>query len=153
MSYRDSRCAAWDTSTTWSGRTTAFQTNRVFSAMLRSCVIRSRLEVDRSSFTAGQSVSILIVGSWCLGCVSTGGGHFKHMMWTGHRRRRYGGRGHVTPRDPPPKIRKKIFSDNYYVKFWHFGQKSCKIREFCNFFSDKYHKISGIWVLFRARIM
>jgi len=41
-----------------------------------------------------------------------------------------GGGGHVP--SPPKKYREKYFSGKYYVKFWHFfGQKSCKIREFC----------------------
>jgi len=47
-----------------------------------------------------------------------------------------GGRG---ARAPPPKIREKYLSGNYHVKFGHF--------------SGKYHKNSGILILFRAKIM
>jgi len=40
-----------------------------------------------------------------------------------------GGKGSTCP---PTKIRrKKYFLAHYYVKFGHFSDKSCKIREFC----------------------
>ena len=65
-----------------------------------------------------------------------------------HRRRRRGQGGHV-----PPKIGENIFSGNYYVKFGHFsGKNQEKFGNFVNF-SGKYHKNSGILIIYRARIM
>lgn len=53
----------------------------------------------------------------------------------------------------PPKIGKKYFLGNYYVKFWHFSGKN--LVKFGNFvsFSGKYNKNSGILTIFRARIV
>jgi len=45
---------------------------------------------------------------------------------------------------------KKYFSGNSYVKFWHFSAKNhVKFGNFINF-SGKYHKNSGIWLIFRT---
>jgi len=53
----------------------------------------------------------------------------------------------------PPKIGENIFSGNYYVKFGHFsGKNQEKFGNFVNF-SGKYHKNSGILIIYRARIM
>jgi len=53
----------------------------------------------------------------------------------------------------PLKFGRKYFSANYYVKFGHFSSKNhVKFGNFVNF-SGKYHKNSGILVIFRARIM
>ena len=64
----------------------------------------------------------------------------------GHRSRRRESRGgHV-----PPKIREKYFSGNYYVKLGHFVSKNhVKFGNFGNS-SGKYHKNSGILLIFRA---
>jgi len=60
-----------------------------------------------------------------------------------------GQEGHV----PPPKIREKYFSGNYHIKFGHFRSKNhLKFGNFVNF-SGKYHKNSGILIIFLARIM
>ena len=54
----------------------------------------------------------------------------------------------------PKNSGKVFFSGNYYVKFGHFlRQKSCKILEFCYVLGGKYHKNSGILIIFRGRIM
>ena len=67
-----------------------------------------------------------------------------------HKRRRWGGGQGGTC---PPKIREKIFFGNYYIKFGHFsGKNHVKFGNFVNF-SGKYHKNSGILIIFRARIM
>ena len=74
--------------------------------------------------------------------------HFQrpHSHLTPHRRRRRGGAGGHVP--PPPKIWEKYFYCNYYVKFGHFlGKYHVKFGNFANF-SDKYHKNSGILVIF-----
>jgi len=53
----------------------------------------------------------------------------------------------------PLKFGKKIFSDNYYVKFGHFsGKNHVKFGNFVNF-SGKYHTSSVILIIFRAIIM
>jgi len=60
-----------------------------------------------------------------------------------HRRRRRGHGG-----TPLPKKSGKYFSGNYYVKFGHFTSKNCvKFGNFVNF-SGKYHKNSGILIIF-----
>jgi len=51
---------------------------------------------------------------------------------------------------PPPKKKfgEKYFSANYYVKFGHFlGKNRAKFGKFVNF-SGKYHKNSGILIIF-----
>jgi len=49
----------------------------------------------------------------------------------------------------PPKFGKKYFSGNYYVKFGHFSVKNhLKFGNFVNS-SGKYHKNSGIFLIFR----
>ena len=54
---------------------------------------------------------------------------------------------------PPKKIGKNIFRANYYVKFRHFsGKNHVKFGNFVNF-SGKYHRNSGISIIFRATIM
>ena len=56
---------------------------------------------------------------------------------------------------PPPKkkFRKKYFLGNYYVKFGHFSGKSpVKFQNFVNF-SIKYHKNSGILIIFRITLV
>ena len=61
----------------------------------------------------------------------------------------WGGRGARAPL----KFGKKYFSGNYYVKFGHFsGKNHVKFGNLVNF-SGKYHKNSGILIIFRARIM
>jgi len=64
-----------------------------------------------------------------------------------------GGKGHVPP-TPNKKNREKYFSgNNYYVKFGHFsGKNHVKLGIFVNF-SAKYHKNSGILIIFRKRIV
>ena len=53
----------------------------------------------------------------------------------------------------PPKIREKYLSGNSYVRFGHFsGKNHVKFGNFVNF-SGKYHKNSGILIIFWARIM
>ena len=45
------------------------------------------------------------------------------------------------------------FSGNFYLKFGHFsGKNHVKLENFVNF-SGKYHKNSGILIIFQARIM
>jgi len=52
---------------------------------------------------------------------------------------------------PPLKFRKKYFSGNYYVKFGHFsGKNHVKFGNFVNF-SGKYHKNSGILIIFSGK--
>jgi len=41
---------------------------------------------------------------------------------------------------PPKKNPEKYFSGNFYVNSGIFGQKSCKIREFCSFFGQISYK-------------
>jgi len=66
-----------------------------------------------------------------------------------NRRRRRGAGGARVPL----KFRKNIFSGNYYVKFGHFsGKNRVKLGNFVNF-SGKYHKNSGILIIFQGRIM
>jgi len=49
---------------------------------------------------------------------------------------------------PPKKKSGKYFSGNYYVKFWHFsGKNHANFGNFANF-SGKYHKNSGILLIF-----
>ena len=61
-----------------------------------------------------------------------------------------GGRG---ARAPHPKFRGKYISGNYYVKFGYFsGKNHVKLGNFVNF-SGKYHKNSGILIIFWARII
>ena len=58
--------------------------------------------------------------------------------------------GHVGPLPPSPQkiIPKKYCSANYYVKFGHCSDKNhVKFRNFANF-SGKYHKHSGILIIF-----
>jgi len=65
-----------------------------------------------------------------------------------HRRRRQGAGGTC-----PPKIRKKIFSGNYYVKFGRFsGKNHVKFGNLVNF-SGKHYKNWGILLTFQAKIM
>ena len=52
-------------------------------------------------------------------------------MFLPHRCRRQRGWGHGHMPPPKKKIQEKYFSDDYYVKFGHFLQKSCKTPEFC----------------------
>ena len=68
----------------------------------------------------------------------------KHITQTNrfvHRRRRRGTGGHV----PPPKIREKYFSGNYYVQFGHFsGKNRVKLGNFVNFSKN----VIKIWAFF-----
>ena len=54
---------------------------------------------------------------------------------------------------PPPKKNREIFLGNIYVKFGHFsGKNRVKLGSFVNSLA-KYHKNSGILIIFWARIM
>ena len=50
-----------------------------------------------------------------------------------------------------PKIQEKIFLGNYYAKFGHFSAKNHAKMNFVIFFG-KYHKNSGILIIFPATI-
>ena len=61
------------------------------------------------------------------------------------------GDGHMPPPLPTQKNREKYFSGNNYVKFGHFsGKNRVKFGNFFINFSGKYHKNSGILLIFRA---
>jgi len=76
------------------------------------------------------------------------------LVTTYHRRRRRGGAGGTCAAPSfQKKIRKKYFLGNYYVKFGHFsGKNRVKLRNFVNF-SGKYHKNSGMLIIFRVKII